>query len=82
MLKLASEKIFLTLIGMRNAKERTKMLRQSGLTLALLLDEPILHSKVQQAVDSLQNFYFIMYLFSRIVLPNLLKMCLLFQECK
>ena len=57
-LKLASEKIFLTLIGMRNAKERTKMLRQSGLTLALLLNKPILHSKVQQVVevDSLQYF--------------------------
>ena len=39
-LKLASEKIFLTLIGMRNAKERIKMLRQSGLVLDRVMNYP------------------------------------------
>ena len=63
MLELASENILFTLIGMRNAIVsiaivRITMLRQLGLTLALLLNKPILHSKVQQVVevDSLQYF--------------------------
>ena len=68
MLELASENILFTLIGMRNAIVsiaivRITMLRQLGLTLALLLNKPILHSKVQQVVevDSLQKSYFMTY---------------------